>query len=37
MVELCVRGIVSTEEALGVGSSKEIIFLVAETLNTGFH
>lgn len=33
MVELCIRGIVSTEEALGVVGSKEIVFLVARTQN----
>lgn len=37
MVELCVREIVSTEEALGAVGSKEIMFLVAGTQNTNFH
>lgn len=32
-MELCIRGIVSTEEALGVVGSKEIVFLVARTQN----
>lgn len=36
-MELCIRGIVSTEEALGVVGSKEIVFLVARTQNASFH